>query len=364
MGPEVGIAATTRQWGDQLHRFLLDHGGAVIRGRIMSSEQAIESEFDLLLIDDICSFLTARLIVDLRRNGKGVMGVFAPEDGPDAKRRLLEVGVGDVIESDASPAEFLDRIRAVSVHGQRKPVDVRTPDQRGFCIAITGAPGGVGVTEIAVGIAGELPRESVALVDLDQAWPSVAQRLGLPVHPNLRTAIDFVLHEPERLAGAFHAATGFDVVTGLANPEAGGLPSTDLAALIGELAVMYRRVVVDVGSTGSVAADLVLKRVNAILVVGLADPVGLTRLIRAFRRIDEIPGERDVGVVVNRVRSSSERADAVFQLRRSLGAVPIFAIPDDSRVGRAARDGVLLGRGPYSRSVSRLAGLFSEVGLR
>jgi MinD-like ATPase involved in chromosome partitioning or flagellar assembly len=202
----------------------------------------------------------------------------------------------------------------------------------------------------------------VALLDLDQAWPSVAQRLSLPVHPNLRTAVDSFLHEPDRLAQTFHFSTGFDVVTGLANPEAGALPPADLAGLVGELNVMYRRVVVDVGSTGNGVADLLLKHVDAILVVGLADPVGLTRLIRAFRRVDGILGERDVGVIVNRVRSSTERAEAISQLRRSLGAVPIFAIPDDSRVARAARDGTLLGRGPYFRSVRRLAGLFSEVG--
>lgn len=362
MGPEVGIAATTRRWGDQLHRFLLDHGGATVKGRIMSPEQAMESTFDLLLIDDICSYLTPRLVVDLRRQGKGVLGVFAPGDGPDAKRRLLEAGVGDVIDSEASPSEFLDQIQAVSAYTSATPRNIPMGTDRGFCLAITGSPGGVGITEVSVGIASRMAPGSSVLVDLNQKWPSVAQRLGLPVHPNLRTAIDYVLHEPERIDEAVHPSSGFDVVTGLANPEAGGFPPPDLATLMGELALMFRRVVVDLGPADGETSDDLLNRVDAVLVVGLPDPVGLTRLIRSYRRIDAVFRKDEIGVVVNRVRRRAEHAEVVGQLRRSLGEVPIFAMPEDSHITRTARDGALALRGPFARSVKRLAGLFDDVG--
>ena len=103
MGPQLALAASARDCPDRLHRFLMDHGGGRVRSRVMGPEQAMADDFDVILIDDICSFLTPRLVVRLRDSGKEVVGVFSPADGPDAKRRLLECGITDVIESDAPP---------------------------------------------------------------------------------------------------------------------------------------------------------------------------------------------------------------------------------------------------------------------
>ena len=103
MAPDVAFAASARDWPDRIHRHMLDHGGARVVARLMGSEQVLASRFDVLLIDDICSFLTPRLVSLVKERGSGVLGVFDPGDGPDAKRRLLECGISDVIESGAEP---------------------------------------------------------------------------------------------------------------------------------------------------------------------------------------------------------------------------------------------------------------------
>ena len=110
---ELALAASARPWAGSLHRFLADHGGARVRAIVMGPEEAVAESYDALIIDDVCSFLTPRLVDQVRRHGRLVVGVYDARDGADAKRRLLDCGVDDVIEADAGPEEFLDVVRAV-----------------------------------------------------------------------------------------------------------------------------------------------------------------------------------------------------------------------------------------------------------
>lgn len=219
MGPEIGLAASARDWSDRFHRFLLDHGGGTVRSRVMSPAQAVSALYDVLFVDDVCSFLNQRLVIDVRASGKSIVGVFDPSDGTDAKRRLLEAGIGDVIESDARPEEFLEMAVMTISHSVPPRQVTFEPGGGGFRIGLTGPPGGVGVTEVSCALALDLSRRHKAvLVDANPDWPSIGQRLGLPVHPNLRTGIDFVLHEPERVEEAVHSVGDLAVLPGPANP--------------------------------------------------------------------------------------------------------------------------------------------------
>ena len=93
------------------HRLAVEHGF-----KPMSADQATGQTFDVLLIDDVCSFLTPMLVTILKQSGREVIGVYLPEDGSDAKRRLLECGISDVIESGASGEEFLSKVTATLAH--------------------------------------------------------------------------------------------------------------------------------------------------------------------------------------------------------------------------------------------------------
>lgn len=367
MKPEIGLAASAREWSDRFHRFLLDHGGGTVRIRVMSPEQAVSSHFDVLFIDDVCSFLNQRLVIDVRASGKSIVGVFDPSDGTDAKRRLLEVGIGDVIESNASPEEFL-QIAAATISHSASPGEVSVESGKGdaYRIGLTGPPGGVGVTEIACALALDLGRRHrTALVDANLIWPSIGQRLGLPVHPNLRTAIDFVLHEPGRLDDACHNVDGLSVIPGAANPGVAAIPPADLVALLSGLGQSRSHIVVDLGHSPDLSAD-VIRCFDAVLVVGTGEPIGITRLARTAERIAaRIAPGCEMGLVVNRVeKGSRQRTEIVAVLTDSSPGVPVVLIREDGGIRRAAWDGSPVESGRFHRSIRRLGGVFDVVSPR
>src|SRR5690606_32702395 len=77
-----------------------------------------------------------------------------------------------------------------------------------------------GVIEVAVNLAACLADEgSVALVDLDTVHPGIAQRLGVPIVPNLLTAADHVRRSGFGPDGVTRHSSGMSVIAGLANPR-------------------------------------------------------------------------------------------------------------------------------------------------
>lgn len=360
MGPQIALAASARDWPDSLHRFLMDHGGGRVRSRVMGPEQAIADDFDVILIDDICSFLTPRLIARLRESGKEVIGVFSPEDGPDAKRRLLECGITDVIESDASPEEFLTLTSATLAHRSQPP----TSDSRSVEACVIGVTGiaGSGVTEVAIGLARDLAwREPSVLVDLNLDQPAIAQRLDLPLHPNLLTAVDLAHHDQARLGEAVQQKEELNVLVGLPPSRAGSgsLPNRDVLALVQDLSTgPFSSVVADLGSDH---LSLPTKVLDVVIVVGLASPVGLTRLIRLVDSTPP-PDRAEVLAVVNRAPGGSRRADEMrVELASALGARPMMMLREDRRVGSASWDGGFVDRGHFEKSISRLGRLIQKT---
>ncbi len=79
---------------DRVHRFLSDHGGARVRAQVLTPEDALAEDYQVLIIDDICSFLTPRLVAEVQRQGRLVLGVFDPSDPPDAKERSARMRCG------------------------------------------------------------------------------------------------------------------------------------------------------------------------------------------------------------------------------------------------------------------------------
>ncbi len=324
--------------------------------RVMGPEQAVHDEYEVLLIDDVCSFLTPRLVQRLRESGREIVGVFSPGDGPDAKRRLLECGITDVIEADASPDEFLTATIATLAHSQ-----VSTPilqhRSEGYRIGVVGSGPGTGVTELSISLASHLAHHRVTvLMDLNQSWPAVAQRLDLPVHPNLRTAVDLAHHAPARLRESLHDVGPLTVVGGLANPGAGQMVSPhEIQDLLDDLGSGQGFLVADLGSVADNGVTTTLHRFDVLLLVGVGTPVGLTRLIRCAGALSPTQG-REVVVVVNRVSGSGHRRDDIrVELGHSLAGAPLIFLPEDGRLERAAWDGVISDRGIFHRSVRNVA---------
>ena len=121
---EIALAVSTRQWSEHLHRFLVDHGGARVRLYVMQPEDAFSESFDVLFIDDICSFLSPHLVQKLNEAGRRVVGVYNPAEFPDGKDRLLACDVTEVIEADADPEEFLTLMEQLEINRETDRVGV------------------------------------------------------------------------------------------------------------------------------------------------------------------------------------------------------------------------------------------------
>lgn len=356
MVAQIGLAASARTWPETLHRFLLDHGGGVVRGRVMASDQALADDYQVLLIDDICSFLTPRLVIRLREAGREVIGVFSPEDGTDAKRRLLECGISDVVESDATPEEFLEVITSTLAH--RVVPDRHSPKSptRAVRVGVLGAVTGVGSTEVSIALADTLSAaHDVVLVDLDQEFPGVAQRLGLPLHPNLHAAVDAAHHDPGRLADVILSKGRIGIVGGVARPSPERrIPNSEVAGLLEDISRDIEFLVMDLGS------DPGTFEVDVQVIVGDATPVGLRRLIERIERRHASGNGVGPLAIANRAQPGTRKSDDIrHELMVALPGQALLVVPDDRRVALAGWEGDLVSRGTFRRAMNGVSSLIA-----
>lgn len=362
MIPVVALAASARDWPDRLHRHLLDHGGGRVAARVLGADQAVSADFQVLFIDDVCSFLSPRLVSKLRERGAEIIGIFDPGDGSDAKRRLLECGISDVIEADAEPEEMLGLARATVAH--RAPtIPQPEPGARlGWVIGVTGATPGVGATEVAIALAtAAAARLEVILVDLDPWWPSVAPRLDLPLHPNVRTAVDLVLHQPDQLPRSFQELGALAVVGGVADRGAAApVGHVEAELLLEALAATFHLVVVDLGPLDRALRALV-NRFDTVAVVGAGDPVGVIRMARTVETALDLAAEDAVVLVANKVPARPyHHAEIRAELATMWPDLPVVALPADPLLADAAWEGVPSARGPFCKAIERAASLITE----
>jgi MinD-like ATPase involved in chromosome partitioning or flagellar assembly len=255
------------------------------------------------------------------------------------------------------------------------------PGGRHRVVVVWGPRGAPGRTTVACALAGELATRGrpTVLVDADPRGGTVAQQLGV---------LDEVsgLLSAARLSVAGVLEEGFGgvqrrlrdhltVVTGLPRADRYVEVRPGVVEHLLETAARESAVVVDVGSdldderVGDPTArpgrsSLTLEALGVadeVVVVGAADPVGLSRLARGLVELREVTGGRPVRVVVNRNRSTlgwSERevAGMVEGFARVSG---LHFLPDDRAAvdralvaGRELRDG---GDSPLVRAVAGLA---------
>jgi MinD-like ATPase involved in chromosome partitioning or flagellar assembly len=370
--PALALALSARDWTDRLHRFLADHGGARVRVTAIGPEDLEAEMFDVLLIDDSCSFLTPRLVEQVRRRGGGVIGVFDPVEFADGKERLRELGVTDVIEATAHPDEFLQVIRGASqrtIAPIGEPVGAANPatdaSRLGRLIVVGGPPGGAGVTEMAIGISHRLGSSGgrVALIDADDATSSVAQRLGLSVHPNLLTAIDGV-EQGKGVAAMFQPAGGqtFAVLAGLATGvEAADVRAHRLLPVLQEALGSFDPVVVTLGtvpehvrgreSGRTSSGSALLAAAGRAVAVGTASPVGVTRLLDWIAVHGNASRVR-FDVIMNRApRDRYRRAELVEEITRTYRPRSLALIPFDPAVEEAGWEGTVVGRSRFRKAL-------------
>lgn len=376
---DIAIVVSPREWAERLHRFIADHGGARVRARVLDAREALDADYAVLVADDLTSFLTPRLVAELHRRGRRILGVYDPLE-PWGAERLRELGVDDRVAADASAEEVLHAVETLGagldldaeLHALvEAPAPPSPPVQRGTVVAVGGPPGGVGSTEVALAlaVAGAAGARTV-LVDADEFVPSMAQRLGLPLHPNLRSAIDAVEHRAGTLAAALQAVPGSSlaVLTGLPTPrDWHELRPGEVTAVLDELQATAAVVVVDVSCGTEDLAGLsasgrfsttraVLAAADVVVGVCAATPVGVARLFGWAADVTLLAADAPLHVAVNRVTGGRfVRGEIRDELARTLQLATITDLPHDARVERAAWDGVVVPEGPFTRAVRGLA---------
>jgi MinD-like ATPase involved in chromosome partitioning or flagellar assembly len=400
--PTVVLCHSTRSWAQDLHFFLMDHGGAVVRGYVMSGDDALAETYDVLLVDDVTSFLTRRLVGSLHGRGIKIIGIYDADDAHGAgEARLIELGVDAAVPSTTTSAEFVQTVARLAgplidddleLAGVLEELGARQPlrpardassDQsgrphRGRIVAVAAASGGAGATEVAVGLSGALRATGGAtvLVDADEQAPAVAQRLGLGLHPNIRTAVDAVQHGNGNLEGTLvhHSRMGIEILCGLPNPRDWfELRAGEVAEVVLELSRTRPQVVVNAGPRVDDLPDLggparfgvtraVLGLCDALVLVGVATPIGARRIVDWLADAQALLAVTPVHLFVNQYPGGSFAiSELEVELRRTISPASVTVAPYDKRVARATWEGDPVARGPFTKSVNRLAKL---VGLR
>lgn len=377
--PEIALVLSAEAWVDDLHRHCADHGGARVRCLVLDPAVALDEEFDVLVTGERWPALTRPFVDALHERGRRVLVVGDPERGSDLAARL---GVDGLVAASSVPPEIVDaalhlvpaatttpgsraasaqRLRDDDAGAAGSPETDPAPSRAPF--VVVGGPWGAGSTEVALALAACSVRrgDRAVVVDADTVTPSIAARLGLPLEPNLCTAVDAAAYGLGAVPGAlFDLGDGWPVVlVGAPNRRAGSaLSGADVGAVGDVLARRFRPVVVDISAGGLTESDggvsaAVLARASAVVAVGAANPVGVVRLVEWLDGVRETATDASIHLVVNRAPSArTRRAELAGELQREGRIAGLTFVPTDPRVDDAAWAAALVERGPFAKAVA------------
>ncbi len=407
-GPRVGVllAAAASPWEPAALEALAAGGRVALVKRCLDLPDllatAATGTAEVAVVSAELPGLDGDSIDRLAREGVRVLVVSAPAAGPrreadgtpSSGERLLRMGAARAVGEDdvAALAQLVEDTYAAADAAAPAPDRAGsgsgtdhgvTHAAHGRLLAVWGPTGAPGRTTVAVGLAAEAAAAglSVTLLDADPYGGAVGQHLavldevsGLLAAVRLANAGQL---DAARLAGlAREVYPGLRILTGLPRPDRWTeVRPQALGEVLAAARAVDGLVVVDTGfglpgsaldpfATGAdrdAITSAVLEEADQVVVVGSADPVGLTRLARSLRDLLEIRPERPQVVAVNRMRNSlgwstREIADLVAQV--TPGADVVFLPEDRVAVDRALVAGRTLvesGDSPLRRALTELA---------
>lgn len=322
------------------------------------------SRADLLVIEGRASTLTTELVAACDRMSVRIV----PLCGRSSDRRLAAALGVTPHDPDAPAAELLA--------APAEPVPAQV--ERGRVITVWGAHGAPGRTTLAVEIASALatPDHRVALIDADAHAPSLALATGLADEgPGFAAACrqaergTLTVAELSRIASVLGDV---EVLTGLNRP--GRWPELSHARVLAALDVCRGWVADTIVDTAAslerdeeIVSDLfdgprrnaatlaAVEAADLLLAVVAADPVGVSRFVRAWPDLRTAAGTTPVRVVVNKIRAGALGVDARGQVRRTLerytGVTDVAFVPWDPR----GTDAAMLAARPIAHVAPRSA---------
>ena len=300
------------------------------------ASQLVQTAPDFAIVAASSRYLNDRLMVEADAAGVRIVALVAS----DAERRYsARLGLLEVVDADAewSKIEML-------LAGNPGTSGVMTEPRNGTVIAVWGPAGAPGRTSIAICLAAELAASgaTVVLADVDTHSGSIAPALGLldeapgfAAACRLAGANALTQPELERIGQRYLTARGsFWVLTGIGRPSRWPeLSSERVTAAITACRGWVDYTILDTGASlendEEISSDLLAPRRNGatiaalraadeVVAVGAADPVGLSRLLRAHVDLLETIDTDRVTVLMNKVRASAIGPGTFAQVRQTL----------------------------------------------
>ncbi|MCU1558198.1 MAG: regulator [Microbacteriaceae bacterium] len=348
---------------DRLSIDLVRHGHELVARCSAADELAstlLSTRAEFAVVAASSRYLNDRLMVEADAAGVRIVAMIASESD---RRHAADLGLREIVALDAEWTE----VEAVLLGGV-----VTTPAvgaaRRGAVLAVWGPAGSPGRTTLAINLAAELAAAgyTVALADVDTHSGSVAPALGLlDEAPGFAAAcrlagagsLDSV--ELERIGQRYLSSRGsFWVLTGIGRPNRWPeLSAERVATTITACRDWVDYVVLDTAfsleNDEEISSDLFAPRRNAatiaalreadhVIAVGSADPVGLSRFLRAHVDLVETIVTSRVTVVMNKIRASAIGLGAAAQVKQTLrrfgGISSPVLVPHD----QAALDAAIL----------------------
>lgn len=376
IGPEpvIAIAGSQRAWASELLRFLSDFGGARLKGTVLTAGEALEAGYEILIIDDITSYLSPRLVERVRESGQKVLGVYDPGSGERGRDRLTTLGVDAVVPADAGPEAILETVASI---GPGRPSRVRdkgaVPSTRRLHARITTVSGGDLAGDFAIALGGSFTagRRRTLLVDADTVAPMLAQRLSMPVVPNLLTALDAHVHlrgkvQDSLLAGPY----GVTLLTGIPEPaEWDTVRADEVVDLMETAAGWFEELIAkvsphleDLSRVGARDGRFEVSRslvglAGDVVYVAEPTPVGLSRALGWISKARRLTAARLHVVFGGASISSFQRGELSDELTRSYMPSSVTWLPVDQGHERAVWNGTAIPRGPFRKTVDKLGGV-------
>ena len=333
--------------------------------------------------------LDADSVAALRSAGLGVVLVAAPAELADGDaERMRRLGIEHLLTT-TEIGVLAETIATAAEDAPTAPLEA--PDRHGAgtgrLLAVWGPAGAPGRTTVAVGLATELAvaGRDVLLVDADPYGGAVAQHLGVLDEVSgllaaARAANAGRLDADRLAATARQVGAQLRVLTGLPRPDRWQeVRPAAFDDLLDQAAQLASYVVVDVGFDlerdpadpfvgtaphRNLMTHAALERADEVVVVGAADPVGLTRLARGLVELRDLVPAVHPRVVVNRTRPTLGWSDKEIRGMVEGFVTPrsVHFLPDDRPAAdRALMAGQSLAESGDSALREAMTGLALEV---
>jgi MinD-like ATPase involved in chromosome partitioning or flagellar assembly len=351
----IGLALPTAS-EDRIAADAAHHGHEVVARCSSADELALRlaaADPQVAIVSATERYLTQRLLSHCDDAGVSLLALIGSEQ---ERRHAASIGLFETLPVEAPWVDIEQSLDVAAVAATPPP-----RAERGTVVAVWGPAGAPGRTTLAIAIAAELASagHSVALADVDTHSGSIAPALGmLDESPGFAAACRLAgsrslnATELERIGQRYESrGGGFWVLTGIGRPSR--WPELSAERVSGVLAECRKWVDFTVLDTGfsiendeEISSDLFAPRRNAatitalrdadqVIAVGAADPVGISRFLRAHVDLVETIATDSITVVMNKLRSSAIGLNPAGQVTQTLarfgGVESAVLIPHDQQ---------------------------------